>query len=69
MRLLREHGPKLLGFLPRGLIKKEDIEKLGEPFVTYYANIKRIPDPTTVDLYSCEEEEYLQSLSTSKTLK
>ncbi|CAG7834758.1 unnamed protein product [Allacma fusca] len=56
IRMLKEHGPKLLGFLPRGLICADDLEKLGEPFISYYRNMRREPDPTTVDAEPCEEE-------------
>jgi hypothetical protein len=54
---LKEHGPKLLGFIPRGVIKsKEELQKLGEPFVSYYTNQPREPHPSTIDVSPCEEE-------------
>ena len=57
IKLLRKHAPNILGFIPRGVIcSKEDLEKLGEPFVSFYSNIRREPDPTTVDTEPCEEE-------------
>jgi len=55
--LLREHGPKLLGFIPRGVIKSQiELENLGEPFLSYYRNQPTEPDPTTIDMEPCEEE-------------
>jgi hypothetical protein len=56
-KLLREHGPKLLGFIPRGVIQSQaELEKLGEPFLSYYRNQPRAPDPSTIDFSPCEEE-------------
>ena len=57
IRLLKIHGPKILGYIPRGVIRsREDLERLGEPFISYYMNQKREPDPSTTDLDPCEEE-------------
>ncbi|CAG7824377.1 unnamed protein product [Allacma fusca] len=47
IRMLKEHGPKLLGFLPRGLICPGDLEKLGEPFLSYYRNFRQDSHPAT----------------------
>ncbi|XP_035701543.1 meiosis-specific nuclear structural protein 1 [Folsomia candida] len=57
LKLLKKHGPKLLGFLPRGVIQSwGELEKLGEPFISYYKNQPLAPDPTTIDTEPCEEE-------------
>lgn len=58
-KLLREHGPKLLGFIPRGTIKSQkELDQLGAPILAYYRDGKqfREPDPSTIDFSECEEE-------------
>lgn len=57
IKLLKKHGPKLLGFLPRGTLKNwAEVEALGPQFVEYYRNQPTAPDPTTIDSEPCEEE-------------
>ncbi|CAL8125771.1 unnamed protein product [Orchesella dallaii] len=57
LRLLKKHGPQIIGFIPRGVIKNhKELEKLGEPFLSYYKNPPLEPDPTTIDTEPCEEE-------------
>lgn len=69
MKLLKKHGPKLLGFIPKGVIASwEEIEKLGEPFVSYYKNQPLEPDPTTIDTEPCEEEIF-KDMQTPKSFK
>jgi len=61
IKLLKEHGPKLLGFIPRGTIKsQEELDQLGEPFLTYYRDGAqfREPAPFTIGATPCEEELY-----------
>lgn len=57
LRLLKQHGPEIIGFIPRGVIKSQkELEELGEPFLSYYRNQPLEPHPTTIDTEPCEEE-------------
>lgn len=50
LRLLKSHGPEIIGFIPRGVIKSQtELEALGEPFLSYYRNQPLEPDPTTLN--------------------
>lgn len=57
LKLLKEHGPNIIGFIPRNVIKSQkELEALGEPFLSYYRNPELEPHPMTVDLEPCEQE-------------
>jgi len=44
------------------------LEKLGEPFISYYKNQPLQPDPTTVDVDACEQEIF-KNMQTPKYAK
>ncbi|KAK3907432.1 Meiosis-specific nuclear structural protein 1 [Frankliniella fusca] len=45
INILQQHAVNLLGFMPRGLLKESDVEKLGSNFKTTFATHRVVQDP------------------------